>query len=76
MDSATALAPAPSVPSKWRAAIPMVLGLAYGISPIDLIPDLIPLLGWSDDVAVLLTATLVALKMLIRRRHAVKAATR
>jgi uncharacterized membrane protein YkvA (DUF1232 family) len=27
--------------------------LAYAISPIDLLPDWIPLLGWADDVLLL-----------------------
>lgn len=28
------------------------MGLFYGLSPIDIIPDLIPLLGFVDDAAV------------------------
>lgn len=61
-------------PAKWPAAIPVVLSLLYGAMPLDLIPDLIPLLGWSDDVAVILTGALIAVKMLIRRRQAMKSA--
>jgi uncharacterized membrane protein YkvA (DUF1232 family) len=30
----------------------MFMGLLYGVSPIDLIPDLIPLLGLVDDAAI------------------------
>lgn len=33
----------------------LLTALIYGASPIDIIPDLIPLLGWSDDVAVVVT---------------------
>lgn len=36
-------------------------GLVYGVSPIDLIPDLIPLLGLSDDVALWATILVYAL---------------
>ncbi len=30
----------------------MFMALVYGVSPIDLIPDLIPLLGWVDDAVI------------------------
>lgn len=30
----------------------LILALLYIISPIDLIPDVIPVVGWVDDVAV------------------------
>lgn len=30
----------------------MSLALLYIISPIDLVPDVIPVVGWGDDVAV------------------------
>ena len=33
----------------WTAILSLLSALAYGVSPIDLIPDLIPLLGWVDD---------------------------
>ncbi len=36
-------------------------GLLYIISPIDLVPDVIPVVGWADDVAVGLGAGAVAL---------------
>ena len=37
------------VPNKIKL---MIMGaLAYLVSPVDLIPDLIPLLGWTDDAA-------------------------
>lgn len=31
----------------------VVLGLLYVISPIDLLPDVIPVLGWCDDIGVI-----------------------
>jgi len=42
----------------WGTIVSLLTALIYGASPIDIIPDLIPLLGWTDDVAVV--ATLVA----------------
>ena len=32
--------------------IVIILALLYIISPIDLIPDFIPVVGWADDLAV------------------------
>ncbi len=39
----------------WGTIVSLLTALIYGASPIDIIPDLIPLLGWSDDVAVVAT---------------------
>lgn len=36
-----------------RRVLPIVLGLLYLVSPIDAIPDLIPGVGWLDDLFVL-----------------------
>ena len=48
----------PNVPMKIRAAILAPLG--YFISPIDLIPDITPFLGFSDDAAVIAGALAIA----------------
>ena len=40
----------------------LVLALLYIISPIDVIPDPIPVVGWVDDVAVGLGAGALCLK--------------
>jgi uncharacterized membrane protein YkvA (DUF1232 family) len=44
----------PTVPAgvKWRAIIGLVLIFAYVISPIDIIPDVVPFAGWLDDLIV------------------------
>ncbi|WP_101759090.1 YkvA family protein [Oceanicoccus sp. KOV_DT_Chl] len=44
----------PAVPAWARATI--IASLGYFISPIDAIPDLTPLLGYSDDLGVLALA--------------------
>ena len=44
----------PNVPMRIRAA--MVAPLGYFISPVDLIPDLAPVVGYTDDAAVIAMA--------------------
>ncbi len=41
----------PTVPIKRKLII--LAAIVYIISPLDLVPDLVPLLGWVDDVAVM-----------------------
>jgi len=48
----------PNVPMKIRAAV--VAPLGYFISPVDLIPDITPFLGFSDDAAVIAGAIAIA----------------
>lgn len=40
----------PDVP--WLARLIAISVAAYALSPIDLIPDFIPILGWVDDVII------------------------
>lgn len=42
-------------------AVILILALLYIISPIDLVPDVIPVVGWADDLAVVVTAGVAAL---------------
>ncbi len=44
----------PEVPASRKGAL--IAGLAYVISPIDLIPDAIPLFGWVDDLIMMTLA--------------------
>ena len=48
----------PNVPMKIRAAI--IAPLGYFISPIDLIPDITPIIGFTDDAAVIAGAMAIA----------------
>ena len=43
-------------------ALILVLALIYIISPVDVIPDPIPVVGWADDVAVGVGAGATCLK--------------
>ena len=47
----------------WLAKLVAVLVLAYAVSPIDLIPDFIPLLGLLDDVILLPLGIALAVKL-------------
>ena len=57
--------------SAWaKAAIFAALG--YFISPVDAVPDVVPLLGFTDDLGVL-AAALAATAASIKDEHVVKA---
>jgi uncharacterized membrane protein YkvA (DUF1232 family) len=52
----------PRVP--WYAKVFLGLVLAYAFSPIDLIPDFIPVLGYLDDLILIPLGITLALKMI------------
>jgi len=52
----------PRVP--WYAKAFMGLVLAYAFSPIDLIPDFIPVLGYLDDLIVIPLGIVLSIKMI------------
>jgi uncharacterized membrane protein YkvA (DUF1232 family) len=56
------LARDPRVPA--RAKFVLAGGLAYVVSPVDLVPGIIPVLGQLDDLGALLLAIKVALRVL------------
>ena len=41
-----------------KSFIPLILAIIYALSPIDFVPDVIPALGWFEDVLFLVTAGL------------------
>jgi uncharacterized membrane protein YkvA (DUF1232 family) len=48
----------------WYAKVFIGLVLAYAFSPIDLIPDFIPVLGYLDDLIIVPIGIVLALKMI------------
>ena len=48
----------------WYAKLFTVCVVAYAFSPIDLIPDFIPILGYLDDVIIVPLGIMFALKMI------------
>ncbi len=62
-----------ATPAQVKAAL--VGALAYFVLPFDVVPDVLPLLGFTDDAAVLLTAVrMVAGHMRPEHRDAARAA--
>ncbi|TAK05223.1 DUF1232 domain-containing protein [Patescibacteria group bacterium] len=43
--------------SDWKPKVFAVLAIAYLIWPADLVPDIVPLLGWFDDIGLAGVAT-------------------
>lgn len=48
----------------WAAKVLAGIAVAYALSPVDLIPDFIPLLGWLDDVLILPGLVALILKLI------------
>jgi len=48
----------------WLARAWLVLVIGYALSPIDLIPDFIPVLGYLDDLILLPLGVAVAIKLI------------
>ncbi len=42
----------PRAGTPWKSVFSLLVALFYGASPIDLIPDFIPLLGLMDDAVI------------------------
>ena len=54
----------PRVP--WYAKIFIAIVVAYALSPIDLIPDFIPVLGYIDDLIIIPVGIYISLRMIPR----------
>ena len=48
--------PQPARPGCLKPALVAALCLVYVLSPLDIMPDVIPVIGWVDDVLVLLAS--------------------
>jgi len=55
-------------PKSIAAIVFIILNLIYIISPIDFIPDFIPVIGWIDDIIALLIAISIGVKLFIKKR--------
>jgi uncharacterized membrane protein YkvA (DUF1232 family) len=51
----------PRVP--WYAKVAAIAVAAYALSPIDLIPDFIPVIGYLDDIVIVPAGILLAVKL-------------
>jgi uncharacterized membrane protein YkvA (DUF1232 family) len=59
------------VPPWWVPLVSVLVGLLYGVSPIDGIPDAVPVLGLLDDLGFVGSALLVAFLTWRQRARAV-----
>ena len=46
----------------FAAKVVMIFGLLYGFSPLDLVPDFLPIAGQLDDIGVIITAVMIFLR--------------
>ena len=55
--------------SPTRLVVALALGAVYLVSPIDIVPDVIPLAGWIDDIMVAMAVIRLARADLARWRR-------
>lgn len=60
---------------KWIFLITGILGAIYAISPADLIPDIIPLLGQIDDLGAIISSVFSGIAALILARQGINTVT-
>ena len=52
------------------AKVLLVAALAYGIFPIDIVPDFIPILGMMDDVIVIISLIAASVRSIVAKQAA------
>lgn len=52
------------IPPKIIGILIAIIVIAYILFPLDIIPDIIPIIGWIDDLIVLVGGGLAALRFL------------
>jgi uncharacterized membrane protein YkvA (DUF1232 family) len=56
----------------WGSIASLIAAILYGVSPIDLIPDILPLIGWVDDVSIGGVLILLAISLFFRHMRSKK----
>jgi len=56
--------------NKVIAVVAAVLVVVYGVSPVDLVNDLVPILGYIDDIAVAIAGIATIANLLSQRKQA------
>ncbi len=54
----------------WTALLPIFTAVLYGASPVDVIPDILLLVGWIDDGMMGFVMALMSLWLFVRNRRA------
>lgn len=56
-------------PIPMNAVVPIIVAMLYGVSPIDLIPDIVPVLGLLDDIIAIPLFVIIAVVMFMKRKQ-------
>ncbi len=57
-----------SIIKKFLPYLVIFLGVAYGVWPLDIIPD-IPIVGWFDDLGIIGMAIFIAIKLFSNKKN-------
>ena len=54
---------------KWNIIIGFVVAFVYLLIPTDLVPDVVPAVGWIDDIVAILLAVANAIRLAIKIKN-------